>query len=164
MSKELLFSVTKKDFDWTYFRASGAGGQHRNTTDSAVRCQHKPSGSEGVSSDERSQYQNKTKAFNRCVNSPKFQIWLKMKCSEMMMEESVDHKVDRLMDDRNIKTEVKNEKGQWVQMSLLEIQEREYGVHRTHCCLIHGCKYGDEDCPVANGIIEQEYPCEECED
>ena len=22
------------------------------------------------------------------------------------------------------------------------------GVHQTHCCVVHGCKYGDEDCPV----------------
>jgi hypothetical protein len=37
-----------------------------------------------------------------------------------------------------------------------------YGVHRTHCCVIHGCKYGYEDCPVVNEVITQEYPCEYC--
>lgn len=36
------------------------------------------------------------------------------------------------------------------------------GVHRTHCCVIHGCKYGDVDCPVEYGIIEQDYPCQDC--
>jgi hypothetical protein len=36
------------------------------------------------------------------------------------------------------------------------------GVHATHCCKWHGCKYGDPDCPVANGEVEQEYPCEDC--
>ena len=36
------------------------------------------------------------------------------------------------------------------------------GVHRTHCCVLHGCKYGDEDCPVWNKKIKQDYPCEEC--
>lgn len=35
-------------------------------------------------------------------------------------------------------------------------------VHSTHCCKIHGCKYGDEDCPVVNGEEVQEYPCEDC--
>ena len=39
---------------------------------------------------------------------------------------------------------------------------RSEGVHRTHCCRIHGCKYGDEDCPVATGKILQAYACEEC--
>lgn len=36
------------------------------------------------------------------------------------------------------------------------------GVHATHCCKWHGCKYGDPDCPVANGEVEQEYLCEDC--
>lgn len=36
------------------------------------------------------------------------------------------------------------------------------GVHRTHCCKSHGCKYGEEDCPVATGLIKQDYPCENC--
>lgn len=38
------------------------------------------------------------------------------------------------------------------------------GVHAAHCCKWHGCKYGDEDCPVVNGKVEQEYPCEYCSD
>lgn len=37
-----------------------------------------------------------------------------------------------------------------------------WGVHRTHCCFEHGCKYGDKDCPVELGLIKQDYPCEEC--
>lgn len=36
------------------------------------------------------------------------------------------------------------------------------GVHASHCCKWHGCKYGDPDCPVANGEVEQEYLCEDC--
>jgi len=36
------------------------------------------------------------------------------------------------------------------------------GVHRTHCCIFHGCKYGSSDCPVKNGEIEQEFICEDC--
>lgn len=35
-------------------------------------------------------------------------------------------------------------------------------VHESHCCEYHGCKYGDEDCPVASGQLKQLYPCEEC--
>lgn len=37
------------------------------------------------------------------------------------------------------------------------------GVHQTHCCIMHGCKYGDEDCPVENGEIRQKYICEDCD-
>lgn len=34
--------------------------------------------------------------------------------------------------------------------------------HSTHCCVHHGCKYGDEDCPVTNEIVRQKYKCEVC--
>jgi len=42
-------------------------------------------------------------------------------------------------------------------------QNNENRVHQTHCCSKHGCKYGEDDCPVANGIIKQDYPCEACD-
>ncbi|MEG9650759.1 hypothetical protein ACTO5A_22940 [Pseudomonas aeruginosa] len=38
------------------------------------------------------------------------------------------------------------------------------GVHAAHCCARHGCKYGDDDCPVVVGTVEQLYQCEECSD
>jgi hypothetical protein len=36
-------------------------------------------------------------------------------------------------------------------------------VHTEHCCVIHGCKYGNEECPVVLGISTQSYMCEECQ-
>ena len=38
------------------------------------------------------------------------------------------------------------------------------GVHQRHCCVLHSCKYGDEDCPVVDGTVRQEFPCESCHD
>ena len=41
---------------------------------------------------------------------------------------------------------------------------RNVGVHITHCCLMHGCKYNDDSCPVEDGDYAQDYPCEFCVD
>jgi hypothetical protein len=47
---------------------------------------------------------------------------------------------------------------------LQAIKIRNVGTHAGHCCKKHGCKYGDEDCPVQFGHIIQDYPCEWCND
>ena len=39
------------------------------------------------------------------------------------------------------------------------VDKSKWGIHRTHCCKKHGCKYGNDGCPVELGIIEQDYPC-----
>lgn len=47
------------DLEWSTCRGSGAGGQHRNVTDSAVQLTHKPSGIQIRVEAERSQHLNK---------------------------------------------------------------------------------------------------------
>ena len=42
------------------------------------------------------------------------------------------------------------------------MDKNQYGVHRTHCCIKHGCKYNDKDCPVVSGEIKQDYLCQDC--
>ena len=32
----------------------------------------------------------------------------------------------------------------------------------SHCCILHGCKYLYDDCPVANGTVVQDHPCYDC--
>lgn len=78
-----LFSVTKDDFEWQYFKGTGAGGQKKNKTSSACRCIHPPSNAIGTSQQERSQHQNRQIAFRQCVATKEFQGWIKLQASAM---------------------------------------------------------------------------------
>lgn len=53
------------DITYEAFRAGGPGGQHQNTTDSAVRATHRPTGLSTVAREERSQHRNKSLALER---------------------------------------------------------------------------------------------------
>jgi hypothetical protein len=37
-------------------------------------------------------------------------------------------------------------------------------VHTEHCCIAHGCKYGDDSCTVTTGKLPQSYLCMDCEE
>ena len=110
--RELLFSVTKEDCKWDYFRCSGPGGQKVNKTNSGVRCTHRASGAVGRATDERSQKQNRVLAFTRMAESSEFKKWHRIEVSRITGSQiDIEQQVNDSM--KHITVEIKNEQGRW---------------------------------------------------
>lgn len=111
-----LVSVTKDDFELQTFRAGGKGGQGQNKRSTGVRLIHKASGARGEARDERSFDQNRKNAFLRLVETSEFKNWLKIETSRALGQVvEVEEYVRKAMNPKNIRTEVKDERGRWVE-------------------------------------------------
>lgn len=118
--KEVIFSVTAKDFRWTYFNGTGGGGQHRNKHANCVRLFHDPSGASAVAQDQRDKQSNERKAFERIANTPEFQKWLKIETARRLGDHAViEEKVKKQLGE--VRVESKNEKGKWEENKELKI-------------------------------------------
>ena len=86
-------NINPADIEMQTMRSSGAGGQHVNTTDSAVRLIHKPSGVVVVCRAERSQHKNRDKAM-KMLRAKLFQIELDKQNAERDAVNAQKKKID----------------------------------------------------------------------
>jgi protein subunit release factor A len=103
MDGQKVFTLTKKHFRIDTFRAGGKGGQNQNKRDTGVRITHIETGMSSECREERSQEQNKRKAFRRLAESPKFQKWCRMRASEIIHD--TDKIVNEQMNEKYMKIE-----------------------------------------------------------
>jgi len=114
--REKLFSVTLKDCDVQPYRGSGAGGQKRNKTSSAIRIVHRDSGAVGQCENYREQTKNKSEAFKRMTQTKEFKQWMRIATTRATGELYViEKKVEEEM--KKVKVDVKDENGRWVEHS-----------------------------------------------
>ena len=101
--------VNPADLEWDTFRASGAGGQHVNKTESAVRVRHLPTGLVASCQQERSQHMNREKAI-QMLKSQLYELELKKQQAEREKVEAGKNAIEwgsqirsYVLDDRRVK-------------------------------------------------------------
>lgn len=117
-SRKLLFSVGAADCDWSYTKGSGAGGQKRNKTSSAVHCTHRASSAHAYSEASRSQHDNKRDAFLKMIETSEYKRWHRQEVYRLTgVLDDIEERVQQELSSQNLKFEVK-EDGKWREVDI----------------------------------------------
>jgi peptide chain release factor 2 len=113
IDERIEVEVNPADLEWDTFRSSGAGGQHVNKTESAVRVRHLPSGIVVECQQERSQHMNRDKAL------------------QMLKSRLYERELERQLEERD-KVEAQKMKNEWgSQIRSYVLDDRRVKDHRT---------------------------------
>ena len=113
VDERIEVDVNPADLEWDTFRSSGAGGQHVNKTESAVRVRHLPSGIVVECQQERSQHQNREKAM------------------QMLKSQLYERELERQLAEKE-KVEAGKSKNEWgSQIRSYVLDDRRVKDHRT---------------------------------
>ncbi len=124
--RDLLFSVTKNDFEIKYFSGTGAGGQHRNKHQNCVRLFHSASGVRSTGQSSRSRISNLKEAFRTIIKDNEFKMWMHHRTMAALGNDFITKSVDKVSNKSYINKSVAPEfikveekvNGRWKEMNI----------------------------------------------
>jgi hypothetical protein len=113
--REKVTILTKDDLKITWFSGSGGGGQGRNKHANCCRIHHPASGVTVTGQDHKERPSNQRDAWRRLMKHASFKLWLGGAVATVRGQEDPEKIVDKLMREKHLRVDVKDEDGRWVE-------------------------------------------------